>query len=58
MFLKCDNSTNKIRQMTTNATAKCVDDEEEKKERANTLSNNLKMRQTVSEIGSRQEKNA
>ena len=41
MFLNYDNSTNKIRKMSTNATANCVNDEEEK-ERASTLSNNFK----------------
>ena len=41
MFLKHDNSINKIRQMTTNATANCVKDEEEK-ERSSTIFNHLK----------------
>ena len=40
MFLKYDTSINKIRQMTTNATANCVEDEEEK-ERSSTLSNKI-----------------
>ena len=42
MFLNYDNSINKIRKMSTNATANCVNDEEEK-ERASTLSNNFKL---------------
>ena len=41
MFLKYDNGINKIRQMTTDTTANCVEAEEEK-ERDSTLSNNLK----------------
>ena len=41
MFLNYDNSINKIRKMSTNATANCVEDEEEK-ERSSTLSNNFK----------------
>ena len=45
MFLNYDNSINKIRKMSTNATANCVEDEEEK-ERSSTLSNNLSHRST------------
>ena len=40
MFLKYDNGINKIRQMTTDTTATCVEAEKEK-ERASTLSNNF-----------------
>ena len=39
MFLNYDNGNNKIRQMTTDTTANCVEAEKEK-ERASTLSNN------------------
>ena len=42
MFLNYDNGINKIRQMTTDTTANCVEAEKEKKERDSTLSNNLK----------------
>ena len=42
MFLNYDNGINKIRQMTTDTTANCVEAEKEK-ERASTLSNNLKL---------------
>ena len=41
MFLKYDNGINKIRKMTTNTTANCVE-VEEMKESASTLSNKLK----------------
>ena len=40
MFLNYDNGINKIRQMTTDTTANCVEGEKEK-ERASTLSNNF-----------------
>ena len=39
MFLNYDDGNNKIRQMTTDTTANCVEAEKEK-ERASTLSNN------------------
>ena len=42
MFLNYDNGINKIRQMTTDTTANCVEAEKEK-ERASTLSNNFHM---------------
>ena len=42
MFLNYDNGNNKIRQMTTDTTANCVEAEKEKeKERDSTLSNNF-----------------
>ena len=40
MFLNYDNGNNKIRQMTTDTTANCVEAEKEK-ERASTLSNKI-----------------
>ena len=42
MFLKHNNSINKIRQMTTDTTANCVVTEKEK-ERDSTLSNNFQL---------------
>ena len=42
MFLNYDNGNNKIRQMTTDTTANCVEAEKEN-ERASTLSNNLNL---------------